>query len=193
MKDRLSTWQTILGLCIGFQMAFGGLCWGQNTNNDVFLPAPRELKQHLTRARKAIDEEEFGEAVLHLGQLLTSDVLNTPDKPGGETQDFFIGLDGNTGTRVSLKAEAQRLLASMPDRGRQLYELQFGADARTLLDEAIENGERGKLTEVSRKYFHTNAGYEAALLLGRGEMDHGRPLAAAMYFKRVADTEVESD
>jgi outer membrane protein assembly factor BamB len=189
MKDRLRPWQAFLGLSIGLCMAAGVVCWGQNTQTDVFLPAPRELKQHLTRARKAIDEQEYGEAVLHLGQLLTSDVLNTPERPGGETQDFFIGLDGNTGTRVSLKAEAQRLLASMPARGQQLYELQFGADARTLLDEAIENGDTVKLTEVSRKYFHTRAGYEAAILLGRGEMDHGRPLAAAMYFKRVADTQ----
>jgi outer membrane protein assembly factor BamB len=163
--------------------------WGQPPANvqNVFLPAPRELKQHLTRASRAIEDQEFGEAVLHLGQLLTSDALNQPLGPGGEPQDFFISLEGTSGTQVSLKAEAQRLLASMPARGRELYELQYGADGRTLLEAAIETADAEKLTEVTRKFFHTRAGYEASILLGHREMDHGRPLAAAMCFQRVAD------
>jgi outer membrane protein assembly factor BamB len=196
MMDRFSAWRIILVVCCGVFPAIETPSSGQiqpSIQNDIFLPAPRELKQHLTRARKAIDEEEYGEAVLHLGQLLTSEALNTPKGLAGEAQDFFIGLDGNTGTQVSLKAEAQRLLASMPLRGQQLYELQFGADARALLNEAIEQGETDKLTEVTRKYFHTRAGYQAAILLGRGEMDHGHPLAAAMCFKRVADTTLARD
>ena len=194
-KERPGLLQVILYTLSGLFIAQGIPCWAQvspNGQTDIFLPAPRELTQHLSRARKAIDEEEYGEAVLHLGQLLTSDALNTPQGTRWSmTQDFFIGMnraDNNAGTQVSLKAEAQRLLASMPARGQQLYELQFGADARGILDEAIENGDASKLTEVTRKYFHTQAGYEAAILLGRGEMDHGRPLAAAMCFKRVADT-----
>ena len=51
-------------------------------------------------------------------------------------------------------------------------------------------GDLAKLTEVSRRYFHTKAGYEATLLLGRYQLDQGRPLAAALTLKRVADSPV---
>jgi len=44
-----------------------------------------------------------------------------------------------------------------------------------------------QLTEVSRRYFQTKAGYEATLILGRYQLDQGRPLAAALTLKRVAD------
>src|SRR5262249_104377 len=44
-----------------------------------------------------------------------------------------------------------------------------------------------ELTDVCRRYFHTKAGYEATLLLGRIQLDQGRPLAAALTLKRIAD------
>jgi outer membrane protein assembly factor BamB len=76
----------------------------------------------------------------------------------------------------------------MPEKGRQLYELQSGAEARALLDKGLAAGSVQSLTEVARRYFHTKAGYEATMLLGRWQLDQGRPLAAALTLKRVADT-----
>ena len=145
---------------------------------NVFLPAPRELKQLLTRARKSLDDGRFSDAVAELGQL-----LNSPD-----AEDFFITSRVEEGTAVSLKAEAQRLIGTMPQQGRDSYELQFGADARRLLDAAINRGEFAQLTDVSRKFFHTQAGYESTILLGRHHLDNGRPLAAALSLQRVWET-----
>ena len=51
----------------------------------------------------------------------------------------------------------------------------------------LNAGDLAQLTEVSRRYFQTKAGYEATLLLGRYQLDQGRPLAAALTLKRVAD------
>ena len=73
----------------------------------------------------------------------------------------------------------------MPRQGRELYELKFGPNARALLDRAVRDQNMEDLNEVIRRYFHTKAGYEAMVLLGRLQLDLGRPLAAALCFQRV--------
>ncbi len=154
-------------------------------DNTVFQMPERTLLQHLTRAKRAIEEERFSDAVIELGTLLNSPTLAaSPDAPG-QAQDYFVGPVDETGARRSLKGEAQRLLGSMPERGRELYELQYGSDARNLLDRAVDKQSLEDLNEVIRRYFHTKAGYEAMVLLGRLQLDRGRPLAAALCFKRV--------
>ncbi len=154
---------------------------------NIFPPAPRSLRQNLVRAKKAIEEDRFSDAVAELGLVLTGTDPDQPVGAGDENQDFFIELPGQSGTQTSLKAEAQRMLGTLPPRGRELFELQFGADARALLDSAVQGADVNELNEVVRRYFHTTAGYEAALLLGRLHLDHGRPLAAALCLQRVAN------
>jgi outer membrane protein assembly factor BamB len=145
--------------------------------NNIFPVAPRELRQHLTRAQAALAEERFSDAVFEIGEI-----LNSP-----EGDDYFLGALGSADAQVSLKTQALSLLGSMPLKGRQMYELQYGAEAKSALESALGAGDLQKLTEVSRRYFHTKAGYEATLLLGRYQLDQGRALAAALTLKRVSD------
>ena len=49
------------------------------------------------------------------------------------------------------------------------------------------------LAEVSRRFFHTRAGYEATFLLGLDHLDHGRPLAGALTLQRLVDSSETSD
>ena len=56
-----------------------------------------------------------------------------------------------------------------------------------MLDEALAEENTDKLTDVIRRFFHTQAGYEACLLAGQREMAEGRPLAAALHLQRLAD------
>ena len=156
--------------------------------NSVFQMPERTLLQHLSRAKRAIDEDRYSDAVIELGALLNSPYLVSRTESNGESQDYFVGPVGETGTRRSIKGEAQRLLGSMPRQGRALYELQFGSDARALLDRAVRDQSMEDLNEVIRRYFHTEAGYEAMVLLGRLQLDRGRPLAAALCFKRVLES-----
>ena len=151
----------------------------------TFRAAPRPLKQRLVRASLAIEERRFGDAVVELGVLLAEETGEDLGTDAG--QDFFYGSINTVVVRSSLKGEAERLLGSLPETARELYELQFGADARDLLDVAVATGDLSQLTEVTRKYFHTNAGYEATLLLGRLQLDRGHPLAAAMCLQRLLD------
>ena len=108
---------------------------------------------------------------------------------GAGSGDYFLGTPGSPDAQISLKTQALSLLGSMPLKGRKMYELQYGADAKAALEAALNAGNLAQLTEVSRRYFHTKAGYEATLLLGRCQLDQGRPLAAALTLKRVADVE----
>jgi outer membrane protein assembly factor BamB len=144
---------------------------------NIFPLAPRELRQRLNRAQAAVDEQRFSDAVAEIGE-----VLNTAG-----TDDFFLGVPGNTDAQVSLKSEALALLGAMPLKGRRMFELQYGADAKVALEAALQSNDLTQLTEVSRRYFQTKAGYDATLILGRYQLDQGRPLAAALTLKRVAD------
>ncbi len=188
--------QLFLSLLVGIFLVAGlgstvGSLWAADTDKDdedvtnIFLPAPRGLRQQLTRARQALEEEQYGEAVDLLGQLLASPEVGADAQNGVGEQDYFMGSSSEPGPRISLKTEAQRLLGGMPDKGRDLYELKFGADARQLLDTALETRDIQQLIEVTRRYFHTQAGYEATMLIGRHYLDQGRPLAAALCFQRL--------
>ena len=149
----------------------------------VFQSAPRPLRQRLARAERALQEERFGDAVDELHGILTGN-----DEGHGFGQDFFWGSVDQQQTQTSIKGRALQLISSMPPRGRELYELRCGADARVLLKEAIESGNIASLTEVSRKYFHTKSGNQATLLIGRYHLNQGRALAAALCFQKLITT-----
>lgn len=146
------------------------------TAQTVFPPADRQLLLALANARRLIQAERYAEAVRYLGLILEApeDYFDSSVRPGKGADRF-----------PSLKSEAQALLGAMPARGRELYELQFGSQARQMLSQAIASGDPAGLAEVSRRFFHTQAGYQAALLLAFWQLDHGSPLAAALSFQRV--------
>ena len=156
-----------------------GLLQAQTSIENVFLPAPRELEQRIRRAEKAIAEAQFGEAVMFLGGVLDG----TAEDGGEAIEDYFVTLEGNT--KTSLKSRAEQLIGEMPKKGRDLYEVQYGAEAKRLLNEALESGNADSLSEVSSRYFHTKSGYEATMLLGRHYLRRGRPVAAAISFRRI--------
>lgn len=143
---------------------------------NVFVPVPRELKQRLTRAEKALEEDRVTDAIDEIAALINS---------VGE-RDYFVGDFKTAGTSASLSAELERLVARLPATARRTYEQRFGTQAGALLQEAINDGDLLKLEEVSRKFVYTEAGNHALLLLGRHHLDHRRPLQAAMHLERLA-------
>jgi outer membrane protein assembly factor BamB/tetratricopeptide (TPR) repeat protein len=140
----------------------------------VFAKAARTQVQLLALARQLVERGRYAEAVRALGAILDSPEDNfLPERSGP--------------VHRSLKSEAQQMLGGMPAAGAELYELQFGARARQMLDEAVAGGSVSGLTEVSRRFFHTQAGYEATFLLGLDHLDHGQALAGALVLKRLRD------
>ena len=164
--------QPLAGKAAGGSAAENSLSEGEGPS--VFAKAARTQIQLLGLARQLVDRGRYAEAVRALGAILDSPEDNfLPERSGP--------------VHRSLKSEAQQMLGRMPAAGAELYELQFGARARQMLDEAIAEGSVSGLTEVSRRFFHTRAGYEATFLLGLDHLDHGRALAGALVLKRLHD------
>lgn len=144
----------------------------------VFIPAPREITRPIERARSAIAERDYFEAVRQL-----SFVLNEAAE-----EDYLIPISNRRGTSSSVIGEAQNVLGTMPTEGLEVYELRFGIEASQQLNEAVLNSDMESVAKISRRYFHTQAGYQATLLLGRFYLDRGKPLAAARFFHRIIET-----
>lgn len=133
----------------------------------------RDAEQLLKKAAGFLEEKRFSESARALGAIIEA------------PEDFFFQPEGDQAPFRSLKAEAERLLGSMPSEGRQAYDLQFGPRAAELLRQALRDRDWNKLTDVSRRFFHTDAGYQATYLLGQYHLDHQRPLAAGLCFERL--------
>jgi len=180
-------WRLAIGLiCLVTAFSTSTGVWAQDEPPEaeraqVFLPARRELRQRLYRAQQALQDKQYSRAVPELIALLEGG--EPLGAAAAESEDYFLTPADGSGTRTSLRTEALRLLGSMPEAGRELYELQFGADARQQLQEGIKAADFRLISEVTRRYPHTLAAYDAAMLLGRDCLDRGRPLAAVLVFR----------
>ncbi len=143
--------------------------------DSVFTPAERSVVVLLDRTHLLLKEGRYAEAVQCLDRILSGN------------EDYFFKPDADASVHRSIKSEARRMLGSIPPSGRQSYELQFGALARSTLENAVETGSIPMVAEVARRFFHTSAGYEATYLLGIDHMDRGRPLVAALTFRRLRE------
>ncbi|HLA85841.1 MAG TPA: PQQ-binding-like beta-propeller repeat protein [Thermoguttaceae bacterium] len=149
---------------------------------DVFPRPERTLVRQLNNARQLIDRRRFGEAFRCLDVILRSseDYLFPPD----ESKPLQL---------LSLQSEAHRLLGNLGGEGRDLYELQYGSQARQMLDKAVRRRDGELLEEVSRRFFHTAAGAEATFLRGLDNYDHGKPLEAALTLQRLRNETSSAD
>ena len=63
--------------------------------------------------------------------------------------------------RISVKTEANRIIAAFHKEGLEFYQQLYGATAAALLDDAIKaNYDIAMLADLSQRYFHTKAGAE---------------------------------
>ncbi|MCO6454145.1 MAG: hypothetical protein J5I93_02415, partial [Pirellulaceae bacterium] len=138
-------------------------------------PAEREQVRSLSLARQLIDQKNYGEASLLLGEILAAD------------EDFYFQPDREVPLYSQLKAQAERMLGQMPRGGREAYELQYGALARRLLDEALERRDLAALAQIERKYFYTSSGADAAAVLGAAHRLAGRNMQAALSLQPLWD------
>jgi outer membrane protein assembly factor BamB len=150
-----------------------------NPNGDsIFVPAPREFVRPLQKAEEAIAEGELAEAVDLLGQILADETI----------EDYFLPAPGGGGNWLSLKARGLAILNQLPPRGRELFELKFGIEAQQMLSRAVAERDMDTIAKISHNYFHTKAGYEATVLLGRVYLDQGRTFSAIRSFQRIVDS-----
>jgi outer membrane protein assembly factor BamB len=151
----------------------------------LLMTAPREIEVLLGDAQESISKEQWGEAVVALGQL-----LGLEDQAGeqGLGEDYFmpLGARGKEGSGTIL-GEAKRLLESLPKEAQQSVELRYGVRARQLLENAIEQEDAGLLRQVASRYSFTEAGLDAGLLLSNRDIANGSVATAAATLERLVD------
>jgi outer membrane protein assembly factor BamB/tetratricopeptide (TPR) repeat protein len=136
------------------------------------LPVDHSAPRKLDAAAEYLKARSWADAV----RLLQA-VLDAP-------ADTFV--PGHQGSRwLSARAEAERLLGSLPPPGLEFYQVQFGPTAKARLEEARRTGDPRLLEEVARRYLYTTAGADALELLATYHLDRGRYAAAAAYFARL--------
>ncbi|MCS7166398.1 MAG: PQQ-binding-like beta-propeller repeat protein [Gemmatales bacterium] len=137
----------------------------------IRLPRDRNAERKLEEARRLIKEQEWRQAIELLQAMLD------------EKEDKF--LQDAQGRWASVRSEVNRLLSSMGQEGLQHYEQYFGAQAKALLQQALQAGDLQKLAEVAVRFLHTEAGAEALAALGTVQLDQGSPIMAALYFDKL--------
>jgi outer membrane protein assembly factor BamB/tetratricopeptide (TPR) repeat protein len=124
----------------------------------------------MSNAEQLLSEDRHAEAVGFLQLILENN------------EDYFQPDN----VQASFKSKALKLLGDSAEM-RKAYQLQFGERAAKQLAAAVESGRVDEIAEVYRRYFHTDAGYQAAYLLGNHYRDLNQPLAAAMCYERVQE------
>lgn len=134
----------------------------------------RERQSWFERAGRLATEGEFRDSAQLLQQLL-------------ETDDDSLILD-RQGNWQSLRQEVERLiLFEADDALAHAYRSLVSDRAQEQLRQARQQGAFGPLGEVSRRYFATEAGQQAANEIGALMLDGGHIHEAAHWFQRLRD------
>ncbi len=141
----------------------------------VKLPIDRQAERKIVYAKKLVKDEEWAEAVRLLQATLDS------------KEDVF--LKDERGRWVSVRAEANRILATMPREGRQFYEVQYGGQAQADLKKGREANDPQVYADVALRYLYTEAGAQATALLATYHLDQGRYVVAALCYERLLERE----
>jgi outer membrane protein assembly factor BamB len=146
----------------------------ETTAGSSIYMADRDLALKFREVRRFVEKNELTTALGHLQAILDA-----------KSDGFYADRDDRGAVRRSLKFSAERLLSSIVQRDRELYERLYGAPAKHLLDKSIAAGDLGGLQHVSRRYFYTRAGQDATYRLAAHYLDRDEPLMAAICFQRL--------
>ncbi len=149
----------------------------EKTQHASFPEPPRELRRALEDAQKLMEMQRFAEAVHKIDQIL------------GTSEEYFVpkgkNKHSNQGLYYNLKREAEMLLESLPPQGVEAYETEFGTIARLALEDALAQGNMELAAQTAKRYFFSQAGSEAAFLVGMYFMDKNQPTAAMEKFQKL--------
>lgn len=134
------------------------------------LPRDRQSKTMLAAAKTNLQAGRYAAAVNLLQRILD------------RADPRFIAV----GSRyVSARCLANRSLAELPASALDVYEQQFGRQARRALQAAVDDGDIRGIGRVSVRYRYTEAGLDALRTLSSYHADHGRLSLTASGFRAV--------
>jgi outer membrane protein assembly factor BamB len=156
-------------------------------SENIRLSPNRKARKSMEAAEDFIKEGSWGEAAHVLQGLLDGkeDAFVKVQRPGPDGIELVHWS--------SVRAEANRLLGTLPKQGLEVYEVHYGGKARALLDEAKKKSDAQLLAEVAQRYLHTKAGAAATELLGTYHLDRGRSVMAVLCFERLLNNKHLAD
>ncbi len=137
------------------------------------LPSDRGRERQLDRARRLVAGERWSAAAAALDELLADE------------RDAFVS-SGLSATQGSIRSETLGLIDQLPRPGREAYQLLFRGRAETRLAAAIAADDAAGIVAVARRWLHTPAGRQAAVIAGIQSLEAGRPADATAWLDRVA-------
>ena len=161
----------------------------------VDLPRDPELNKRLDAAVDYLKEKDWAKAVTILQRLVETGedvfIRVTPDlaKLLGEA------LPGMAvqGKDLSIRALAGKMISLLPKDAKDLYQAAYGQVAANQLKDAKDKGDLEQLSNVFRGFLHTDAGRQSAALLASYHLDRGDPLAAALCFDRLFQSDPKNE
>lgn len=146
------------------------------------------LTNTMNKALNVIRDPESEAALLRLAINELQAIL------AGNEDAFVTTTPPNPATRFGSRDEfpvlraakdvAEEVLAELPQKSREIYELTHGVEAANLL-KLGRNGDIAALRELSHLYLNTDAGAEGAYLLASSALDAGRRSEAFPLLKRL--------
>ena len=153
----------------------------EEEESGISLPTDRLKQRQFDRASRLIEDRRWSDAATLLDEILGAD------------RDFFFRPTSQQRTWKSMKADASRLVGSLPQPGREAYELQFRARADRLLQQAIAAGDAAGVVAVARRWFHTPAGQFATLIAAIDAIESNQPLTAAAWLDRLSSVAAQAE
>lgn len=142
---------------------------GDPSENRTHIGVDSNFERIQKRFGEYIEGEKFSEAVPLFHRLSNYDA------------DFFTDERGTSSIRNVL----DETFTKLPVNFRKLYELEYGGEAAFLVEEFERTRSRQSLVQAYRQFFHTQAGQQAAYLLGMNHLDQGNTHASCRAFGRL--------
>jgi outer membrane protein assembly factor BamB/tetratricopeptide (TPR) repeat protein len=136
------------------------------------LPTDNRLRSTFDAVEDYIKDEAWQEATKALQRLLDL------------KEDRFVA-DRVRKVWVSARAEAERLVGSLPPKGMEFYRLTYGPTAAELLKQARRDKDATLLAQVVTRFLYTDAGPEALDELAFLHAGAGRFASAALAYERL--------
>lgn len=143
----------------------------------TFPTIPRGISQRLERLRAPVQEQSFSDAATLLGEIFQE----------LDEQDYFV-LDDASRLARGFRSELLQVVGSLNPTIIEKFEQRYGAEAKQMLEEALETRDNQKLLQCAQKWILTDAGQQACLTLGRLEFDRNRPERAIRLLSRMPNS-----
>jgi len=139
----------------------------------VILAGDRGRERQLDRARRLVELGRWSDAAAACDELLADE------------HDAFLSSAAAGRTGGSIRSTAAALVATLPRPGRDAYLLLFRGRAEKQLADAIAAADHDRILAVARRWFHTPAGRQAAVVAAVTALEAGQPLAALDWIDRL--------